>query len=64
MSLRGHPLFMFARLLAEAVSRPEDASGAAGAVLRASEQASRTREGCFAGSSSNFGTLANFRGIM
>ena len=27
MSLRGHPLFMFARLLAEAVSRTEDASG-------------------------------------
>ena len=48
MSLRGHPLFMFARLLAEAVSRTEDASGAAGAVLRASEKASRTREGCFA----------------
>ena len=45
---------MFARLLAEAVSRTEDASGAAGAVLRASEKASRTREGCFAGSSSNF----------
>ena len=39
---------MFARLLAEAVSRTEDASGAAGAVLRASEKASRTREGCFA----------------
>ena len=30
MSLRGLPLFMFARLLAEAVSRTEDASGAAG----------------------------------
>ena len=27
--LRGHPLFMFARLLAEAVPRTEDASGAA-----------------------------------
>ena len=41
-------LFSCARLLAEAVSRTEDASGAAGAVLRASEKASRTREGCFA----------------
>ena len=49
-----HPLFMFARLLAETVLRTEDASGAAGAVLCASEKASRTREGCFAGSSSNF----------
>ena len=61
MSLRGHPLFMFARLLAEAVPRTEDAFdvagavlrvfenafGAAGAVLRAFEDASRTREGCF-----------------
>ena len=47
MSLRGHPLFMFARLLAEAVSRTEDASGAAGAVLRASENASRTIGGRF-----------------
>ena len=47
MSLRGHPLFMFARLLAEAVSRTEDASGAAGAVLRASEKASRTIGGRF-----------------
>ena len=46
---------MFARLLAEAVLRTEDASGAAGgcpqsvesAVLRASEDASRTTEGGF-----------------
>ena len=46
---------MFARLLAEAVPRTENASGAAGgcpqsvesAVLRAFEDASRTREGCF-----------------
>ena len=53
--LRGHPLFMSAHLRAGAVSRTEDASGAAGdcpqsmesAVLRAFEDASRTREGCF-----------------
>ena len=53
--LRGHPLFMSAQLRAGAVSRTEDASGAAGdcpqsmesAVLRAFEDASRTREGCF-----------------
>ena len=46
---------MSARLLAEAVSRTEDASGAAvgcpqsveSAVMRAFEDASRTREGCF-----------------
>ena len=46
---------MFARILAEAVLRTEDASGAAGgcpqsvesAVLRAFEDASRTRGGCF-----------------
>ena len=52
---RGHPLFMSAHLRAGAVSRTEDASGAAGdcpqsmesAVLRAFEDASRTREGCF-----------------
>ena len=51
MSLRGYPLFVFTRLIAEAVSRTEDASGAAGGgfhVLRAPENASRTREGCFA----------------
>ena len=48
--LRGHPLFMSAHLRAGAVSRTEDASGAAGdcpqsmesAVLRAFEDASRT----------------------
>ena len=53
--LRGHPLFMSAHLRAGAVSRTEDASGAAGdcpqsmesAILRAFEDASRTREGCF-----------------
>ena len=53
--LRGHPLFMSAHLLAGAVSRTEDASGAAGgcpqfvesAVLRAFEDASRTRGGRF-----------------
>ena len=53
--LRGLPLFMSAHLRAGAVSRTEDASGAAGgcpqsvesAVLRAFEDASRTREGCF-----------------
>ena len=53
--LRGHPLFMSAHLRAGAVSRTEYASGAAGdcpqsmesAVLRAFEDASRTREGCF-----------------
>ena len=47
--------FMSAHLRAGAVSRTEDASGAAGdcpqsmesAVLRAFEDASRTREGCF-----------------
>ena len=47
---------MSARLLAEAVSHTEDASGAAvgcpqsmeSAVLRASENASRTTGGCFA----------------
>ena len=47
---RGHPLFMSAHLRAGAVSRTEDASGAAGdcpqsmesAVLRAFEDASRT----------------------
>ena len=46
---------MSARLLAEVVSHTEDASGAAGgypqsvesAVLRAFEDTSRTREGCF-----------------
>ena len=31
--LRGHPLFMFARLLAEAVPRTEDAAGVAGAAF-------------------------------
>ena len=53
--LRGHPLFMSAHLRAGAASRTEYASGAAGdcpqsmesAVLRAFEDASRTREGCF-----------------
>ena len=35
MSLRAHPLFMFARLLAEAVPRTEDASGAAGGGFHA-----------------------------
>ena len=53
--LRGYPLFMSANLRAGAVSRTEYASGAAGdcpqsmesAVLRAFEDASRTREGCF-----------------
>ena len=35
MSLRGLPLFMFARLLAEAVPRTEDASGAAGGGFHA-----------------------------
>ena len=48
MSLRGLPLFMFARLLAEAVPRTEDASGAAEGVFmhRGPENASRTRGGC------------------
>ena len=53
--LRGHPLFMSAHLRAGAVSRTEDASGAAGdcpqsmesAVLRAFEDASRTTGACF-----------------
>ncbi len=53
--LRGHPLFMSAHLRAGSVSRTEVASGAAvgcpqsveSAVLRAFEDASRTREGCF-----------------
>ena len=53
--LRGHPLFMSAHLRAGAVSRTEDASGAAGdcpqsmesAVLRAFEDASRTVEAYF-----------------
>ena len=53
--LRGHPLFMSAHLRAGAVSRTEDASGAAGgclqsvesAVLRDFEDASRTTEGGF-----------------
>lgn len=43
-----HPLFMFARLLAEAVPRAfGDAFDVAGAVLRAFEDALRTTEGCF-----------------
>ena len=53
--LLGTAVFISAHLRAGAVSRTEDASGAAGgcpqsvesAVLRAFEDASRTREGCF-----------------
>ena len=46
--LRGHPLFMFARLLAEAVPRTEDASVRQVLLLarHASKNASRTPGGC------------------